>query len=43
MKKKVLPYLLLTPMILIMGVLVFYPIAATIFLQPKVLETDCAK
>ena len=29
MKKKILPYLLLTPMILIMGVLVFYPIAAT--------------
>ena len=24
MKKKILPYLLLTPMILIMGVLVFY-------------------
>lgn len=29
MKKKILPYLLLAPMILIMGVLVFYPIAAT--------------
>lgn len=29
MKKKILPYLLLTPMMLIMGVLVFYPIAAT--------------
>ena len=29
MKKKILPYLLLTPMILIMGVLVFYPIIAT--------------
>lgn len=29
MKKKILPYLLLTPMILIMGVLVFYPIVAT--------------
>lgn len=29
MKKKILPYLLLSPMILIMGVLVFYPIAAT--------------
>ena len=26
MKKKILPYLLLAPMILIMGVLVFYPI-----------------
>ena len=29
MKKKILPYLLLTPMILIMGVLVFYQIIAT--------------
>ena len=29
MKKKILPYLLLAPMILIMGVLVFYPISAT--------------
>ena len=29
MKKKILPYLLLAPMIFIMGVLVFYPIAAT--------------
>ena len=29
MKKKIFPYLLLTPMILIMGVLVFYPIVAT--------------
>lgn len=29
MKKKILPYLLLTPMILIMGVLVFYLIIAT--------------
>ena len=29
MKKKIFPYLLLAPMILIMGVLVFYPIAAT--------------
>lgn len=29
MKKKILPYLLLAPMILIMGVLVFYPIIAT--------------
>lgn len=29
MKQKILPYLLLAPMILIMGVLVFYPIAAT--------------
>ena len=29
MKKKILPYLLLTPMILIMGVLVFYPVIAT--------------
>ena len=29
MRKKILPYLLLTPMMLIMGVLVFYPIAAT--------------
>ncbi|WP_073105877.1 carbohydrate ABC transporter permease [Hespellia stercorisuis] len=29
MKKKILPYLLLTPMILIMGVLVYYPILAT--------------
>lgn len=29
MRKKILPYLLLAPMILIMGVLVFYPIAAT--------------
>lgn len=29
MKKKILPYLLLAPMILVMGVLVFYPIAAT--------------
>ena len=29
MKKNILPYLLLAPMILIMGVLVFYPIAAT--------------
>lgn len=29
MKKKLLPYFLLTPMILIMGVLVFYPIIAT--------------
>lgn len=29
MKRKLLPYLLLTPMILIMGVLVFYPIIAT--------------
>lgn len=29
MKKKILPYLLLSPMILIMGVLVFYPIIAT--------------
>ena len=27
--KKILPYLLLVPMILIMGVLVFYPIIAT--------------
>lgn len=30
MKKKILPYLLLTPMILVMGVLVFYPIIATL-------------
>ena len=29
MKKKILPYLLLAPMILTMGVLVFYPIIAT--------------
>lgn len=29
MKQKILPYLLLAPMILVMGVLVFYPIAAT--------------
>lgn len=29
MKKKIFPYLLLTPMILIMGVLVFYPIITT--------------
>ena len=29
MRKKILPYLLLSPMILIMGVLVFYPIIAT--------------
>lgn len=29
MKKKILPYLLLAPMILIMGVLVFYPVIAT--------------
>lgn len=29
MKKKILPYLLLTPMFLIMGVLVFYPIIVT--------------
>lgn len=29
MKQKILPYLLLAPMMLIMGVLVFYPIAAT--------------
>lgn len=29
MKKKIVPYLLLTPMILIMGVLVFYPIITT--------------
>lgn len=29
MKKKILPYLLLAPMILIMGVLVFYPIITT--------------
>ena len=29
MKKKILPYLLLSPMILIMGVLVFYPVIAT--------------
>ncbi len=29
MKKKIFPYLLLAPMILVMGVLVFYPIAAT--------------
>lgn len=29
MKQKILPYLLLSPMMLIMGVLVFYPIAAT--------------
>ncbi len=29
MKNKILPYLLLAPMILIMGVLVFYPIIAT--------------
>ena len=29
MKKKILPYLLLAPMILIMGVLVFYPIFTT--------------
>lgn len=29
MKKKILPYLLLAPMIVIMGVLVFYPIMAT--------------
>lgn len=29
MKKKILPYLLLAPMMLIMGVLVFYPIIAT--------------
>lgn len=29
MKKKVIPYLLLAPMILIMGALVFYPVAAT--------------
>ena len=29
MKKKVVPYLLLAPMILIMGALVFYPVAAT--------------
>lgn len=29
MKKKLLPYLLLAPMMIIMGVLVFYPVAAT--------------
>lgn len=29
LRKKLLPYLLLTPMILVMGVLVFYPITAT--------------
>ena len=29
MKQKILPYLLLAPMMLIMGVLVFYPIAVT--------------
>ena len=29
MKQKIVPYLLLAPMMLIMGVLVFYPIAAT--------------
>lgn len=29
MKQKILPYLLLAPMMLIMGVLVFYPISAT--------------
>lgn len=29
MKKKIFPYLLLAPMILVMGALVFYPIAAT--------------
>lgn len=29
MKKKIFPYLLLAPMILVMGVLVFYPIATT--------------
>lgn len=29
MKKKVVPYLLIAPMILIMGALVFYPVAAT--------------
>ena len=29
MKQKILPYLLLAPMMLIMGVLVFYPIAST--------------
>lgn len=29
MRQKILPYLLLAPMMLIMGVLVFYPIAAT--------------
>ena len=29
MKKKILPYLLLSPMIFIMGVLVFYPVIAT--------------
>lgn len=35
MRKKILPYLLLAPMILIMGVLVFYPIAATFFYSLK--------
>ena len=34
-EKKILPYLLLAPMILIMGVLVFYPIAATFSYSPK--------
>ena len=29
MKNKILPYLILTPMMLIMGVLVFYPIITT--------------
>ncbi|MEG1715671.1 MAG: sugar ABC transporter permease, partial [Lachnospiraceae bacterium] len=29
MKKKITPYFLLTPMMLIMGVLVFYPMIAT--------------
>lgn len=35
MKKKVLPYLLLAPMIFIMGVLVFYPIFATFSISLK--------
>ena len=42
MKKKILPYLLLAPMILIMGVLVFYPIAATFSYSLKKMEADCA-
>lgn len=35
MKKKIAPYLLLTPMILIMGVLVFYPIVTTFIYSLK--------
>ncbi len=35
MKQKILPYLLLAPMMLIMGVLVFYPIAATFLYSLK--------